>query len=391
MPSKVLALLEQVRLKWSPIALPPPDAYRNASVVITGGTSGLGLATAVHAVNLGASSVTITSRGSDKGTVALAAISTQTNGRSEGVVRVAALDMDSFASVVAFVDEVKGIRKEEGGVDYVFLNAGVIGTEFKMLESGWEQNLQVNVLSTALIALLLLPTLKSQHPYRTSRGKPPSHIVTVGSSRHLDPDIDAWLSYPEGVLSHYNSPAHFPSPTSGQLYAATKLLQQYAVNELAALALAPIPSSSPSPHTDIIAHDDAPLVLAVPEKKKPHVLLTTCCPGIVNTSLARGFRAQGNFATAAGIGAFQALLGKSPANGARTLVRAGWAGEGDHGRFIRFYGGSGAEYEARAGTCVTGEKGGAMQRRAWGEITAALVRDVPEARGALAELGWKRG
>jgi hypothetical protein len=42
-------------------SLPPPGTFKDKKVLITGASGGLGLATAVHYVNLGASSVSISS------------------------------------------------------------------------------------------------------------------------------------------------------------------------------------------------------------------------------------------------------------------------------------------------------------------------------------------
>lgn len=104
---------------------------------MTGGTSGLGLAAAAHLVNLGATEVIITSRNPKSAEQALATLEKETRGRSKGVVRVVELNMNRYDSVLALVNEVKKIRPGKGGIDFVLLNAGVIGVEYKAVDEGW--------------------------------------------------------------------------------------------------------------------------------------------------------------------------------------------------------------------------------------------------------------
>jgi NAD(P)-dependent dehydrogenase (short-subunit alcohol dehydrogenase family) len=130
-------LLYQAYMKWFPISLPEPGSFNGQTVLVTGGTSGLGLAAAVHFMHLGAAEVIITSRNPGRTREALAALDKETYGLSGDVVRVIELDMNRYDSVVAFVEEVKKIRAGRGGVDVVLLNAGVIGVEFTAVDEGW--------------------------------------------------------------------------------------------------------------------------------------------------------------------------------------------------------------------------------------------------------------
>ncbi|KAI1287212.1 hypothetical protein F5Y03DRAFT_380427 [Xylaria venustula] len=133
----IAANLYQIYMRWFPIALPRPDHFKGQAALVTGGTGGLGLAAAAHLVNLGASEVIITSRNPARSGQALEILEKETGGRSKTVVRVLELDMNSYDSVVALVEEVKKIRPGKGGLDFVILNAGVIGTEFKTVDEGW--------------------------------------------------------------------------------------------------------------------------------------------------------------------------------------------------------------------------------------------------------------
>ncbi|KAK7753851.1 hypothetical protein SLS62_004217 [Diatrype stigma] len=295
-----MGLLGQMRLKWNPIPLPPAGAYEGQTVLVTGGTSGLGLAAAAHFVELGAREVIITSRSAARADDALRALERQTSGRSRGIVRVEALDMASYESVVALAARVRRVAAGRGGIDYVVLNAGTFGVDYTAAGEGWEQNLQVNVLSTVLLGLLL-PWMKEERANRAA----PAHLGIVGSGQHVDPDIGTWATWATaaegGVLRHLNRPENFPGPT--RMYAATKLMVTYAAAELAGRARGP--------------------------DGRPQVIVNTMCPGVVKTDLARHFAEKyAGFVVVTAV--FQGLFGKSAADGARTYVAAGLTEEDEH-------------------------------------------------------------
>lgn len=207
-------------------AVPPAGTFSGWTVLITGASGGLGLATAAHFVRLGAARVIITARSAAKGEAAKQVLEQETGTVGKGIVQVMELQMDSFAATRAFADKVKG---EVERIDYVLLNAGVLNTKFKKGEvDGWEESIQVNVLSTTLLALLLLPWMKV-----AGRGK--AHLGVVTSGRHRDVDVEK--DFPKkDVLKHFNKEENFPGANS---YPYTKLMQQYVVHELAKLAVGP--------------------------------------------------------------------------------------------------------------------------------------------------------
>ncbi|KAH9907984.1 NAD(P)-binding protein [Xylariomycetidae sp. FL2044] len=362
-----LDLLGQTYMKLFPIPLPDAQPFAGQVAVITGGTSGLGLATAAHFVNLGASEVVITSRSAARTKEALHRLEEETGGRSRDVVRVTDLDMHSYDSIVSFADEVKKIRAGDGGVDCVVLNAGAIGVDFTKASSGWEQNIQTNVLSTILPALLLLPWMRSERASRASSNRPPARIAIIGSSQHLAADIHTapWVGAAttttttpstNGVLAHFNQPENWPGPEA--MYSITKLLAQYGANELARMAMG----------------DDG----------RPDVIINTICPGLVRTELVRSYVEKGpSVGLRVLIAIFGLLFQKTAEQGARTIIRAVMAPEEDHGKFIRFYGSS-KYLRTRWDNLFVSETGRAVQTRVWGEVMSELTAKVPGVREAQA-------
>jgi NAD(P)-dependent dehydrogenase (short-subunit alcohol dehydrogenase family) len=211
------------RNKFALPSLPPAGSFNGKNILITGASTGLGLASAIHFVNLGASSVIITARTQAKGQAAKAQIEAETN--TAGKVKVMELDMSTFAGTKAFAEKVKG---EVKALDVVLLNAGLYSTAFKLGQEGWEESIQVHVLSTALLALELLPWLKKL-------GGGPKHLGVVTSGLHRGVKIgkaDGWPQ--EDVLGFYNKEENWPKKPD--MYAVSKLLEQYIVNEISKLS-----------------------------------------------------------------------------------------------------------------------------------------------------------
>jgi NAD(P)-dependent dehydrogenase (short-subunit alcohol dehydrogenase family) len=207
--------------------VPPNLSFDGQTILITGGSSGLGFETAIHYVQLGASTVIITARDKGRGAQAVADIEART-GR-KGVVQVRALDMNTFGYVKRFVDELKRDFKT---IDVVLLNAGIINFKHEKSPDGWEIDMQVNVLSTALLALLLLPWMQA-----VKRPGKPQHLGIVASGMFKYANILSKEFPKYDVLKYFNDEQHY---TPGQpSYALTKLFVQYVAAEIAKLATAP--------------------------------------------------------------------------------------------------------------------------------------------------------
>ena len=120
---------------------------------MTGANCGLGLEAARHFVRLNASKVILGCRSIQKGGFAITDIE-KTTGR-HGVVEVWQVDLTSFASVREFCAQARALER----LDIVIENAGIATGKFEKFE-GFESTITVNVISTFLMALMLLPKLR---------------------------------------------------------------------------------------------------------------------------------------------------------------------------------------------------------------------------------------
>lgn len=154
--------------------LPYPDAdFKGQTIIVTGANTGLGLEAARHFARLGASKVILGCRNKEKGEGAKRVIE-ETTGRIN-VVEVWQVDLSSFESVRQFCDRAAKLER----LDVVVENAGLATPKYELAE-GFESTIAVNVVSTFLMALLLLPKLRADGvKYNTV-----PHLTIVASDAH---------------------------------------------------------------------------------------------------------------------------------------------------------------------------------------------------------------
>ena len=282
-------LINLLKAKWYPPVI-PTTSFAGKSIVLTGGTSGLGLEAAIKFVSLGASNVIIGARNPVKAQKAKETIEGRTH--RHDVVRIMDLDMDSFSSIKLFAETV---NREVKKLDIALLNAGLMMRNYKKSAEGWEETLQVNTLSTALLALLLLPKLKASG----EDGKP-THLAITSSTLHktIQPE---WVNVDGAVLEHLNSAESF---SASRQYNTSKLLVEFIVKEIAALA------SEPNGMTPVIVN--------------------SLCPGFCYSELGRSFDTLMERML---MPVFYAIFARSTEHGSRTLVSGTSQGVEAHGTF----------------------------------------------------------
>lgn len=206
-------------------------------------------------------------------------------------VEVWQLDMGSYDSIQAFV---RRVESQLSRIDIVILNAGVMSLDYHAVKStGHEETVQVNYLSTALLAILLLPILKAKRPDSGD----PAHLTIVSAALTLAakfPNRDA-----NPLLPSFDDPKTY---NPREQYMSSKVLMQMFVWKL----------------VDYVSADDVIVNLADPAWCK-------------STELHRD--AQG--AAKVGMKIFGAVAGRTPAVGASCYVDAVVnKGKESHGCFL---------------------------------------------------------
>lgn len=154
----------------------PAKQFSGKTVIVTGANVGLGLEAARHFARLGAAKVILACRDTEKGERAKADIERSTE--RSGTVEVWPLDLCSFESVKQFCRRADQLPR----LDVVVENAAVamVGPQGALAE-GFESTITVNVVSTFLMALLLLPTLRRT----ATRFNVQPNLVIVSSDAHF--------------------------------------------------------------------------------------------------------------------------------------------------------------------------------------------------------------
>jgi retinol dehydrogenase-12 len=116
----------------------------------------LGYASVVHYARNNASRIIIASRSIKRIETAIEQVYRDVP-NYRGQIDAMELDLSSFSSVASFCEKV---RQDKGRLDIVLANAGIMGAKYTQTLDGHEEVIQVNGLSTGLMALLLLPKLE---------------------------------------------------------------------------------------------------------------------------------------------------------------------------------------------------------------------------------------
>jgi len=141
---------------WSPAELRPMDGK---VVLVTGGTSGLGLSAAEGFARLGAA-IWLAARSEQRGERARTQIVAQTPNSD---VRVGLCDLSDLESVRQFAQR---LGEETGRLDVLVNNAGALTGERTLSVDGIELTFATNVLGPFLLTNLLLPLLEQSKPAR---------------------------------------------------------------------------------------------------------------------------------------------------------------------------------------------------------------------------------
>lgn len=191
--------------------IPPPEttSFAGHTAIITGSNTGIGLEACRQMLARGLSRLIMGVRSEPKGEAAATLLRASHHGAKIEVWR---LDMASYESVQAFSKRCAALER----LDTVILNASVFSSEFRICGTGHEEAFQVNYLSTALLSVLLLPTLKDKTP----RGCP-GRLTIVSSNMSLTNKFPARDAVP--LLPSFDDEGRCGD--AAERYATTKMLQ----------------------------------------------------------------------------------------------------------------------------------------------------------------------
>lgn len=139
--------------KELPISLTAAQC-KGRTFIVSGANAGIGYEVAKHLVTLGTNRVIMAVRNMESGKAAKEDIENETGRKT--VLQVWHLDLAEYASVEAFA---KRASSELDRVDGLVANAGIANGSWAEYE-GNEANITVNLISTLLLAVLMLPKLE---------------------------------------------------------------------------------------------------------------------------------------------------------------------------------------------------------------------------------------
>lgn len=261
------------------------------------------------------------------------------------ILKIELVDLQSFASVKDFANRITSTYDR---LDAVLLQAGVARPSHAFSPDGWELTLQVNILSTALLSILLLPKLQKT---TTSTTGARTHLVIGGSEGYLDV-ADSWFSAPllstsSSIMQHFNDPQNF------DYYKHYFLGTWFKMVVLKGLVEDLKKSESNNNKTD-------PIVLVA-------------SPGLCRTNQGRDFSLTLKVAN----GLFQGVFARTAEQGSRALVSAALLGQEAHGRFWR--------NDTLDGTdpVMSEEVWEKLWRQTWKEIKGILAEQCPEVKEVI--------
>ncbi|KAJ6581906.1 hypothetical protein B0H19DRAFT_929440 [Mycena capillaripes] len=208
-----------------------PVTHANAAgrtFLVTGSNTGIGLALAIHLARLNPGHLILAVRDLQKGEAAKQKIVAETG--FSGVLEVWELDMAEFRSVKQFAEKANSTLTR---LDGAILNAGIHAGKWDVTPDGWEKTLQVNVLSTGLLGILLLPLLQSTTrlpPPHPDASQTPPHLTFTGSGALF------LANFPEKSATKILQALNDEEKSNHKdRYPTSKLLDLFLAREIAAL------------------------------------------------------------------------------------------------------------------------------------------------------------
>lgn len=314
--------------QWAVTPAYPTNSFAGQTVIVTGANVGLGKEAARHIVRLGAAKVIIACRSLDKGEAAKKDIEKTT--KRTGIVEVWQLDLCSYESVKEFAAKAMQLPR----LDVLLENAAVATGKYEVAEDN-EMTITTNVVSTFLLAFLLLPKLKET----AQKHNVHPHLVIVSSEVHFLTNLPERNDPSGQIFSTLNDKS---KARMRQRYNDSKLLEVFAVRQLVA--------------------DNAP--------EGYPVIINYMNPGLCHSSLMREMGAVQYV--------FKAIMGaRTTEVGSRTLVNAASFSADSHGQYMS------DSAISKPSPFVSSEEGAKTQKRVWSELKERLEKIQPGILGNI--------
>ncbi|KAI8840302.1 NAD(P)-binding protein [Chytriomyces cf. hyalinus JEL632] len=302
----------------------PTHDFSGQTVIIIGANIGLGLEAARHIARLNVGHLVLGVRTASKGEAAKKDIVSST-GIKEESVSVRIVDLSSNKSVITFSNTIQAEFKK---VDALLLNASILPFEFALNEDGVELGVATNVIGTFLLALLMLPLLRSS----AAISGHPVHLSITASEVH------GFTTLPEKKHPHIFTALNAKdSPDFADRYNVTKLMQVLLARELAK---------------------------SVDSDK---VILNFLNPGLCHSNLSSPAKGFSSFM----LETIKYWVARTTEVGSRTLVHALTIGKESHGQYL-----SSCKVEEPAPFVLSAE-GATVQKRLWDELSDILESARP--------------
>ena len=204
------------------VELPVPEGdLTGQTIIVSGSNQGLGYESSRHLLRLGVERLIMAVRNLEKGEAARLKLLEDT-GRDPSSIEVCKLDMDNYASVKSFATRIGPLPR----LDAVLANAGLATTTFNLSEDN-ERTITVNVVSTFLLILLLLPKLRES----ASKFRICPRVSIVNSALHyVAPLAEIEVPHQTSIFARLNNKE---TANMEMRYPLSKLLVLFAVRALA--------------------------------------------------------------------------------------------------------------------------------------------------------------
>lgn len=263
------------------------------------------------------------------------------------VIEVWPLNLGSYDSVKAFAARV---NNELPRLDICIMNAGKATDKFSLFE-GHESTITVNVISTFLLALLVLPKMKETRKKNPDASRPT--LTIVASTAH------EYTKFPlrnskGGIFNALDD-------------ASNDMSDRYPVSKL----------------LDIVGTKSLAEQISKDENGEPLVIVNSLCPGLCHSELGRE--------SGWSLWILKQLLARTTEVGSRCLVHAGAAGNIEQGEKINGVDGGLDVHGKFLSDCVVyepndvitgkgklqGLKGEELQTQIWSELSEIMEAVVP--------------